>query len=110
MEDKQNNQASAPELADLTGRVGDRPRMNVLPKIVLASGSPRRAEILRTITWPFEMMPPDIDETRHAGEDPVTYVKRLARAKAEAVAQRAEGSLIVAADTTVVCGKGSLEK
>jgi septum formation protein len=110
MEDKQNNQARARELADLTGRVGEQPRMNVLPKIVLASGSPRRAEILRTISWPFEIMPPDIDETRHAGEDAVTYVKRLARAKAEAVAQRAVGSLIVAADTTVVIGKEILEK
>src|SRR6266404_1302918 len=110
MEDKQNNQASAPKLADLTGRVGDRPRMNVLPKIVLASGSPRRADILRTISWPFEIIPPDIDETRHAGEDAVTYVKRLARAKAEAVARQAVGSLIVAADTTVVIGEEILEK
>jgi septum formation protein len=110
MEDKQNNQASSPELADLTRRVGHRPRMNVLPKIVLASGSPRRAEILRTINWPFEIMPPDIDEMRRAREDAVTYVKRLARAKAEAVAQRAAGSLIVAADTTVVIGEEILEK
>jgi septum formation protein len=110
MEDKQNNQASAPELADLTERIADRPRMSVLPKILLASGSPRRAEILRTIGWPFEIMPPDIDETRHAGEGAVTYVKRLARAKAEAVAQRAVGSLIVAADTTVVIGEEILEK
>src|SRR5260370_32751622 len=110
MEDKRNNQANAPEASDLTGRVRDHPRIIVLPKIVLASGSPRRAEILKTVNWPFEIMRPDIDETRQANEDAVTYVQRLARAKAEAVADRVASSLIVAADTTVVIGEQILEK
>ena len=110
MEDNRNNQASAPQPSDLTEGVGDRPRSIELPKIILASGSPRRAEILRTVNWPFEIMQPDIDETRQANEDAVIYVQRLARAKAEAVAQRVASSLIVAADTTVVIGEQILEK
>jgi septum formation protein len=110
MEDKRNNQASAPEPADLTGRAGDGPRIIELPKIILASGSPRRAEILKTVNWPFEIMPPDIDETRQINEAAGPYVQRLARAKAEAVALRVLDSLIVAADTTVVIGEQILEK
>ncbi len=110
MEDKRNNQANAPEPGDLTGRTGDRPGIIELPKIILASGSPRRAEILKTVNWPFEIMPPDIDETRQRDEAAVPYVQRLARSKAEAVAMRVSDSLIVAADTTVVIGEQILEK
>lgn len=69
-------------------------------KLILASASPRRAEILRTVGWPFEALPADIDESRIAGEDAVTYVERVARAKAEAV--RVPGSTILGADTVVV--------
>ena len=54
------------------------------PKIILASASPRRAEILRTVGWPFEALPVDIDETRHHGESAIDYVQRLAREKATA--------------------------
>lgn len=104
MEDKRNNQTSAPELSDLAGS------FDALPKLVLGSASPRRAEILRIVSWPFEIMAPDIDETRQVNEDAVTYVRRLARIKAEAVAQRTAGRLIVAADTTVVIGEQILEK
>jgi septum formation protein len=109
MEDKRNNQTSAPGL-DAREHLGSRSGINVLPKIVLGSGSPRRAEILRIVSWPFEIMTPDIDETRQANEDAVPYVERLARAKAEAVAQRTASPLIVAADTTVVIGEQILEK
>jgi len=110
MEDNRNNQVSELETDDLAGRVDNRRWILELPKIILASGSPRRAEILRTVGWPFEMMPPDIDETRRTNEDAVTYVQRLARSKAEAVAQRVPSSLIVAADTTVVIDEQILEK
>jgi septum formation protein len=110
MEDERNKQASAPKPTDLTRDLGDRPGILELPRIILASGSPRRAEILNTINWPFEVVSPDIDETRSANEDAMTYVKRLALAKAQAVAQRVTGSLIVAADTTVVIGEQILEK
>jgi len=81
-----------------------------LPKIVLASASPRRAEILRIVGWPFEPLPVDIDETRHAGEAAVVYVQRLAREKAEAAAAKRSESIILAADTTVVVDEHVLEK
>jgi septum formation protein len=110
MDDKRNNQASAPALDDLAGHTGDRMRISTLPKIILASASPRRAEILRTVNWPFEILTVDIDETREIGEDAATYVQRLARAKAAAAARQSPGSLIVGADTTVAIGDQILEK
>jgi septum formation protein len=74
-----------------------------LEPLVLASSSPRRAEILRAVGWPFETLKVDIDETPLPSEDPATYVERLAREKAEAVARLAEGGRVVlGADTTVV--------
>ena len=72
-----------------------------LPKIILASASPRRAEILRTIGWPFEVLPVDIDESTRAEEGAVDYVRRLAKEKADAAAVQQSASIIVAADTTV---------
>jgi septum formation protein len=81
-----------------------------LPKIILASASPRRAEILRTVGWPFETLPVHIDESRRPDEDGVAYVTRLAREKAEAAAVRAQHLTIVAADTTVVIDHHILEK
>src|SRR5215471_19317972 len=84
--------------------------MTELPRIILASASPRRAEILRTAGWPFASFPVDIDEARSPAEDAVSYVERLAREKAEAAAGRCDGSLIVAADTTVTIDQHILEK
>jgi len=81
-----------------------------LPSIILASASPRRAEILRTAGWPFAAFPVDIDESRRPAEDAISYVERLAREKAEAAAARSEGSMIVAADTTVTIDQHILEK
>ena len=57
-----------------------------LPKIILASASPRRAEILRTVGWPFKTLAVDIDESRREGEDATDYVRRLALEKAAAAA------------------------
>src|SRR5882672_11269847 len=71
-------------------------------KLILASASPRRAEILRTVGWPFAALAVDIDESRRVGEEAVAYVERLARAKAEAAAPRVPGSTILGADTVVV--------
>jgi septum formation protein len=70
--------------------------------LVLASTSPRRAEILRLVGWNFETLAVEIDETPEALEEPATYVERLARGKAEAAAQRTQGSIVLGADTTVV--------
>jgi septum formation protein len=71
-------------------------------KLVLASRSPRRAEILRAVGWEFEAIVADVDESVLPSEDPVTYVKRLARTKAEAVATKVGSGLVLGADTTVV--------
>lgn len=71
-------------------------------KLVLASGSPRRAEILRAVGWEFEAIAPEIDESRNDAEDAVSYVKRLARTKAETVAKQTSAGLVLGADTVVV--------
>lgn len=73
-----------------------------LPKLVLASGSPRRAEILKSVGWDFEKAIPDVDESIKAGESPEEYVERLAVEKANAVSSRYDGRIVLAADTTVV--------
>jgi septum formation protein len=73
-----------------------------LPKIILASGSPRRAEILNSVGWEFTKDIPDIDESELPGETPERYVQRLAKAKGKTVAARHSGELVLAADTTVV--------
>src|SRR6185295_12757997 len=70
--------------------------------LILASSSPRRAEILNAVGWPFEAITAGIDETQRAGEEPHDYVQRLAREKAEAVAAKCEAGLVLGADTTVV--------
>lgn len=71
-------------------------------KIILASRSPRRAEILRAVGWEFEAIAADIDETRNESEDAISYVKRLAQTKAETVAIRTSAPLVLGADTIVV--------
>jgi len=73
-----------------------------LPKLILASASPRRAEILRTVGWPFEACPVDIDEARHPDESATIYVERLAQEKAQASVVRRPGVVTVGADTIVV--------
>jgi septum formation protein len=71
-------------------------------KLILASKSPRRAEILRSVGWDFESRAANIDETRRDGEDAIAYVKRLAREKAVKIAQLAPGCAVLGADTVVV--------
>ena len=71
-------------------------------KLVLASGSPRRAEILERAGWPHEVIVAGIDETLLPGEQAAAYVQRLARSKAEKVASGLDHGLVLGADTTVV--------
>src|SRR5215204_523568 len=73
-----------------------------LPKLILASASPRRAEILTSVGWKFTKDSADIDESERAGESPEDYVQRLAREKAEAVARKHTDAIVLGADTTVV--------
>ena len=76
--------------------------MLTLPKLILASGSPRRAEILTSVGWAFTKDSADIDETELPGESPEDYVQRLAREKAERVARNHDNVIVLGADTTVV--------
>ena len=71
-----------------------------MTRVVLASASPRRHDLLRTIGVQFVVREPDIDESPLDGELPVPYVTRLAAAKAAAVTADSD-DLVVAADTTV---------
>ena len=71
-------------------------------RVVLASSSPRRRELLSMIGIPHEVMPADIDERYLPGEDPPAHAERLAREKASVAAARAPDALVVAADTIVV--------
>jgi len=71
-------------------------------KLILASSSPRRKELLDAVGWPYEAIVAGIDESLRRNEKPAAYVQRLARAKAEAVAARVQAGLVLGADTTVV--------
>jgi len=81
-----------------------------LPKLILASGSPRRAEILTSVGWDFTKDVADIDESEIAGETPENYVQRLAREKAVVVAAKYENAIVLGADTTVVIDNQILGK
>lgn len=70
--------------------------------VVLASASPRRRELLERAGIDVEVVPAHVDESHLRGEHPVDYVRRLARAKARAVAPGRPGRAVVAADTAVV--------
>ncbi|HEX8843120.1 MAG TPA: Maf family protein [Pyrinomonadaceae bacterium] len=81
-----------------------------MEKLTLASGSPRRAEILRAVRWPFEAMAMDIDETLRDGEGAEEAVERLALEKALAAAKLCQSGLVLGADTAVVVDSKFLGK
>jgi len=70
--------------------------------LVLASASPRRAELLRNAGIPFTVDVANISEEVAPGEGPVQHAERLAREKAEVVAKRNPGKIVLGADTIVV--------
>jgi septum formation protein len=74
----------------------------IVSKIVLASTSPRRAELLKQIGVEFELATGNVQERPHPDEAPPDYITRLARAKVVAVARQREAGLIIGADTIVV--------
>ncbi len=79
-------------------------------RLILASSSPRRQELLRQLFSGFEVIKPEINEARLTGEALVAYAERLSREKAAAVAKTLDGSpaLIIAADTIVIDHEGDL--
>jgi septum formation protein len=81
--------------------------------LILASASPRRAELLASAGYHFVVDPADVDESEQPGESPAEYVLRVARDKARTVAARGaanHGAVVLAADTTVVAGGALLAK
>jgi len=77
--------------------------------LILASASPRRRELLARVGLPCEVRPADVDETPRDGESPIDYVRRVAHAKAVAIA-RGDHDWVLAADTTVTIGGAILGK
>jgi len=70
------------------------------PRVILASQSPRRRELLALIGVPHDVRPADIDETYLAGEKPRAHAERLAREKAATI--REPGAVVIGSDTIVV--------
>jgi septum formation protein len=79
-------------------------------QIILASGSPRRRELLKGLGLEFQVIPADIDETPLVSETPQQLVERLSITKAKSVAEGYPNALVIAADTTVALGNQVLEK
>jgi septum formation protein len=84
-------------------------------RLILASASPRRAELLLNAGFSFEVIPAHIDETLCPQEFPADYVRRLAQSKAEAIAampavMKEINAIVLGADTTVFCEKEILGK
>ena len=79
--------------------------------IILASQSPRRAELLTQLQVPFSTIKVNVDETRQAGESPIAYVERLAKEKCQAGWDASDQQFaVLGADTIVVKGDEVLEK
>lgn len=78
--------------------------------MILASRSPRRAELLAAAGFTFEVLSVDVDETPRTGESAREYVERLALEKARAVAAERPRDVVLGADTTVVVDGRILEK
>jgi septum formation protein len=103
-------------LLSLTGQAGAGPCHNSF-MLVLASASPRRSELLTQAGYRFRVHPAHINEDPLAGEDPIVYVTRLARQKAEAVfreltaaSPKPERIAVLGADTTVTLDNTILGK
>ena len=82
------------------------------PRLILASASPRRKELLASVGVGCEVQPADVDESRRSSEVVERYVERLAVAKAQAVANKSIGgsTAILSADTVVVAGQNIFGK
>ena len=78
-------------------------------KLVLASNSPRRQQLIKLLEIPFDVCPADVDERQFSGETPEDYVRRLSLCKAKAITATPT-EVIIAADTIVVHGEQVLGK
>jgi len=88
------------------------PREAAMPRLILASASPRRSELLTQAGYTFEVHPAHVNEDPHPDEDPIAYVVRLARDKAQAVFADVNDpeAIVLGADTTVTLDSDILAK
>lgn len=84
--------------------------MTAAPRLILASRSPRRAELLSRLGLDFEILPAEIDESYRGDEMPADHTERLAREKAIAVARHHPEALVIGSDTIVIIGDDVLGK
>ena len=84
--------------------------MSPTARLILASESPRRRELLSAVGIPFRVIPSGVDETPRRGEPPARFARRAARDKGTWVAERHPGSFVLSADTIVVAGGKILGK
>ena len=80
------------------------------PRVILASSSPRRRELLTMIGIAHEVVPADIDESYFPGEHPPAHADRLAREKGRVIATRFPDAVVISADTIVVLDEEVLGK
>lgn len=73
-----------------------------MPKLILASSSPRRSELLASLGLEFSIVPSTVPEPAYNGETPADYGQKLATVKATSVAQKVSDGLVIGADTIVV--------
>lgn len=81
-----------------------------MKKIILASASPRRRELMKLLGVPFDVVVSDFDESLVTLKDPREFAEELSRKKAEIVAQKFENAVIIGADTVVALGSQILGK
>src|SRR3954469_24355332 len=79
-------------------------------KLILASQSPRRSQLLKMLGLEFDVMPADIDETYLEGEEPGAHAERLAKEKAEKIANEQPNAIVVGSDTVVIIDNNVLGK
>ncbi|MBF6992387.1 Maf-like protein [Cupriavidus sp. IK-TO18] len=80
------------------------------PRLILGSGSPYRRELLERLRIPFEVAIPDIDETPLGGEAPEATALRLSQRKAEAIAARHPGALVIGSDQVLTLDGAQMGK
>jgi septum formation protein len=81
-----------------------------VPRLILASTSPYRRELLARLRLPFEAISPGVDETPRAGEAPAAFAVRLAEEKAHAVAVRHPDAIVIGGDQVAVLDGRALSK
>jgi len=80
------------------------------PRLVLASTSPYRRQLLERLGIRFTVAAPDVDETALPGESPIDLANRLARAKAEVIAHRHPASVVIGSDQVALYGREVIGK